>query len=37
MYFKVHIREEKNPFKVKRLVLPQGSSVEPGVKYIKYI
>ena len=31
VYFKVHIREVKNLLNVKRLGLPQGSSVEPGV------
>ena len=31
VYFKVHIHEVKNLFKVKRLGLPQVSSVEPGI------
>ena len=33
MYFKVH-SGSKNLFKVKRLVLPEGSYIEPGVSTI---
>ena len=36
MYFKVHIRELKTYLKVKRLVLPEGSCIEPGVTTINW-